>query len=169
MTARAIAKKPDEKSLAPVHQEWQDDEESVYLETGEDRVYFHAADGNVISGILVGTDSYEDDEGNEVKHFLIHTDQPCEIDTGEKGADTEIAPVATLVHMNERFQLRKLHQFLARPVYYHVKIQCVTQKAISGGKKVWRFRIAVKPTKKPNAIQTQTIGQTPQNDSDLPF
>ncbi len=166
---RAMTKKPDEKSLAPVHQEWQDDEESVFLETGEDRVYFHAQNGNTVSGILIGSDSYEDDEGREVKHFLVHTDRPCEIDTGEKDADTEIAPPGTLVHVNERFQLRRLHQLLTLPVYYHVQIQCVVQKAISGGKKVWRFRIAVKPTKKVNTIRAQATEQTPQDDSNIPF
>lgn len=149
------------------HKDWAFDKDSVYIETGEDRVYFHAAEDNVICGLLIGSSSYVDEEeGRTVKHYLILTEQPCEIDTGEKDAPPEIAPAGTLVHLNERHQLIQLERLLEQPFYVRVSIQCVNQKSLKKGRKVWRFRIAFKPTKKPNAMRTT---QNAATDSEIPF
>lgn len=153
------------------HQTWNDLDGGVLLETGEERVYYHAAEGNICSGLLVDTESYMDPEDRLVTYFVFLTDRDCEVQSGDID-DPFVVPPGSLVHVNERHQLKKLHKLLRSPKYYRVAIQAMTKRKIKGSPNtVWAFRIACKPTNKERSVPqaSQAPGDAPRDNSDIPF
>ena len=129
------------------------DDEGILFDSGEERSYFVVDSENVLKGRLIGRNSYTDidnqtGEYREVRYFVFHTSKPCMV-VSKDVEEPFVLPAGNIVHLNERHRLVEvLNDKLDRSAFvWEFQIQPTKEVKIGGGKTVWNFKIAGKPTK----------------------
>lgn len=129
------------------------DDDGILFDSGEERSYFVLDLKNVLKGRLIGRNSYTDidtrtSEERLVLYYVFHTSAPCKVVSKDE-KEAFILPAGNIVHLNERHRLKEvLDEKLDRtPFVWEFQIQPVKEVKIGGGRTVWNFRIAGKPTK----------------------
>jgi hypothetical protein len=142
----------------------------VIEDDGEERVYWHVAEGSSIKGRIIGTDEWAPEDG-EVRTFVkMHTTAPCLV-VRAKQEEPEVAPPGTIVHVGVRHRLLPLYRSAVQSaVIYEAWIQAHKQVDIGNGQTVWNFKIARRATKQRRAIPAVVPEvEQPRDDTDLPF
>lgn len=124
-------------------QDWADG--AILVADGEDRVYFKCDTGNVCTGTLVGESSYPDSDGRMVGYWVIHTDRPTLV-TSKDDKDPHAAPAGSMVYVNKRAQLEGFAEFIGTDEVVWVGFEPKKKTSIKGGRTVWNFKVAIKPT-----------------------
>lgn len=121
------------------------DKDAIIIADGEDRLYFKCDAGNIITGFLNGEASYEDNDGRMVEYFVFHTDRETFVTSADVKEPFK-APKGSMVYVNKRAQLLQLEDFAGTDEVVWAGIEPVKKRPIKGGRTVWSFKMAVKPT-----------------------
>ena len=136
---------------------------AILVADGEDRVYFKCVVGNVCTGTLTGESEYPDSDGKMVGYWVIHTDRPTiVVDNNDK--EGHAAPAGSMVYVNKRAQLEGFSDFIGTDEVVWVGFEPKRKANIKGGRTVWNFKVAIKPTGRKRPKLALSAGNT-----DVPF
>jgi len=129
----------------------------LVLSTGEERIYAHAVQGAIFTGVLSRVDEIEDENGMRRVYGII-VDRPVLVVKSKASKEPFQVEAGSLVYVGERYQLKDLAKIMESPQEAYVYIKFIKQRDLGDKRTIWDVMCAVRPTGKRKLLNPGTGG-----------